>query len=94
MTNRLFYGNSIELAVFSVFMSKIFRPLKLNKKTIRCLNEVFMQSKTKDEMFMVVENYHQILLHKNMKAPPDKSQFLLTRVKFLKQIIEKTIYLH
>ena len=48
-----------------------------------------MQSQTKEEMFTVLENYHQILLHKNMKAAPDKSHFFLTRVKFLGHIIER-----
>ena len=31
-----------------------------------------MQSQTKDEMFIVLEKYHQILLHENMKAATDK----------------------
>ena len=48
-----------------------------------------MQSQTKEEIFTVLENYHQILLHKNMKAAPDKSHFFLTRVKFLGHIIER-----
>ena len=40
-------------------------------------------------MFIVLEKYHQISLHKNMKAAPDKSHFFLTRVKFLGHIIER-----
>ena len=48
-----------------------------------------MQSQTKDEMFTVLENYHQILLQENMKAAPDKSHFFLTRIKFLGHIIER-----
>ena len=44
-----------------------------------------MQSQTNDEMFAVLEKYHQIL----QKAAPDKSHFFLTRVKFLGHIIEK-----
>ena len=48
-----------------------------------------MQSQTKDEMFTVLENHHQILQNENMKAAPDKSHFFLTRVKFLGHIIEK-----
>ena len=47
-----------------------------------------MQSQTKDEMFIILEQYHQILKNENMKAAPDKSQFFLTRVKFLGHIIE------
>ena len=80
--NRIFYGTSIGPAAFSVFMSKIFRPLILMKNAIAYLDDVFMQSQTKEEMITVLENYHQILLHKNMKAAPDKSHFFLTRVTF------------
>ena len=47
-----------------------------------------MQSQTKDEMFVILEQYHQILKNENMKAAPDKSHFFLTRVKFLGHIIE------
>ena len=87
--NRLFYGISIGPAAFSAFMSKIFRPLILNKNAITYLNDVFMHSQTKDEMFTVLEKYHQILLQENMKAAPDKSHFFLKRVKFLGHIIER-----
>ena len=57
--NRLFYGISIGPAAFSAFMSKIFGPLILNKNAITYLDDVFMQSQTKDEMFIVLEQYHQ-----------------------------------
>ena len=73
--NRIFYGVSIVPAAFSAFMSKIFRPLLLSKNAINYLDDVFTQSQTKDEMFTVFERYHQILLHQNMKAAPDKSHF-------------------
>ena len=87
--NRLFYGISIGPAAFSAFMSETFRPLILEKKAITYLDDVFMQSETKDEMFTVLEKYHQILKNKNMKAAPDKSHFFLTRGKFLGHIIDK-----
>ena len=45
-----------------------------------------MQSQTKNEMFIVLEKYHQILQNENMKAAPDKLHFFL---KFLGLIIEK-----
>ena len=87
--NRLFYGISLGPAAFSAFMSKIFRPLKLNKNAITYLDDVFMQSQTKDEMFIVLEKYQQILLQENMQTAPDKSHFFLTRVKFLGHNIER-----
>ena len=87
--NRLFYGISIGLAAFSAFMSKNFRTLLLKKNAITFLDDVFMQSQTKDEIIAVLEKYHQLLQNENMKAAPDKSHFFLTRVKFLEHIIEK-----
>ena len=48
-----------------------------------------MQSQTKDEMFTALEKYHQILLPENMKAAPYKSNFFLTREKFIGHIIER-----
>ena len=87
--NRLFYGTSIGPAAFSAFMSKIFKPLILKKHATTNLDDVFMQSQTKDEMFIILEQYHQILKNENMKAAPDKSHFFLTRVKFLGHIIKR-----
>ena len=87
--NRLFYGISVGPAAFSAFMSKIFRPLILKRHAITYLDDVFMQSQTKDEMFIVLEQYHQILKNENMKAAPDKSHFFLTRVQFLGHIIKR-----
>ena len=87
--NRIFYGISIEPAAFSAFMSKNFGPFILKKNAITYLDDVFMQSQTKDEMFIVLEQYHQILKNENIKAIPKKSSFFLTRVKFLGHIFER-----
>ena len=87
--NRLFYGISIGPAAFSAFLSKIFRPLILKKNAITYLDDVFMQSKTSDEMFIILEKNHQILKNENMKAVPVKSHFFLTGVKFLGHVIER-----
>ena len=69
-------------------MSKILRPVILSKIVITCFDDVFMQSQTKIEMFIVVDKYHQKLLKENMKAAPDKSHFFRTRVKILGHSIE------
>ena len=63
-------------------MSKSFRPLIVNKNAITDLDDVFMQSQTKDELFIILEKNHQILLLTRVK-------FFLTRVKFLGHIKEK-----
>ena len=81
--NRLFYGICTGPAAFSAFMSKTFRPLLLKKNAIIYLDDVFMQSQTKDEKITVLEQYHKIVQNENLKAAPDTSHFFLTRVKFL-----------
>ena len=48
-----------------------------------------MQSQTKDEMFTVLKKHHKELLNENLKAAPVKSDFFLTRVKFLGHNIER-----
>ena len=73
--NRFFYGISIGPAVFSAFMSKIFRPLIVKKNAILYLDDVFMQSQTKEERFTFSEKYHQILQNENLKAAPEKPHF-------------------
>ena len=80
---RLFRGISIGAAAFSALMSKMFRPLILSKNDVTYLDEFFIQSSTKHEMFRIFDQYHQIFLKKNLKAAPDKSHFLLPVLKFL-----------
>ena len=86
-------GESLKIVLdaryLNSLMSKIFRPLILKKNAITYLDDVFMQSQTKEEMFNVLEHYHQILQNENLKAAPDKSHFFLTRVKFLGHNIER-----
>ena len=59
------------------------------------LDDVFIQSQEKlnvqkQDMLKVVDKTHQVLLKKNMKADPDKSQFFLTLVNLLGHTIEGT----
>ena len=77
--NRLFCGIFIGPAAFSAFMNKIFRPLLLKKNAITTLHDFFMQSQTKDEIFIFLEQYHQILKNENMKAARTNQIFPNTR---------------
>ena len=70
-------------------MSKVFPSLILDENAITYLDDVFMQSQTKNEMFTVLEKCHQILLQENMKTASDQSLFFQTRVKFFGNIIER-----
>ena len=47
-----------------------------------------MLSRTKNEIYFVLDNYHQTLLTETIKAAPDKSHFFLTRLKFFGHLIE------
>ena len=87
--NRLFYDIFIGPAAFSAFMSKIFRPPILKKNASTYLDDVFMQSQTKDERFAILQKYHQILQNENMKQPQINQNFFLTRVQFLGHITGK-----
>ena len=71
--NRLFHGTSIGPAAFSAFMSKIFRPLILNKNAITCFYAI--RNKRRNVHFLKKIKYHQLLLTENRKAAPDKSHF-------------------
>ena len=48
-----------------------------------------MQSQTKNEIFIVLEKYHQCLSNENMKGAPDKSHFFLSTSKTSWTLIEK-----
>ena len=75
-------------SIFS-FYEQNFSTTNTQENAITYLDDVFMQSQTKEEMFNVLEQYHQILQNENLKAAPDKSHFFLTRVKFLGHNIER-----
>ena len=56
-------------------MSKNFRPFNLSKTVITHLDDVLIQSQTKQERFNLLENYRQSLLKDYIKAAPHKSRF-------------------
>ena len=86
---RLFYGISVGPAAFSAFISKIYQPLILNKIVISYLDDVFMQSQTKHEIFNVLKKITKHYLRKNMKAAPDKSPLFVTRVISLEILMQE-----
>ena len=46
-----------------------------------------MQSQNKNEMFMVINEYHTLIRKAGLKAAPDKTFFFLKKVKFLGHVI-------
>ena len=77
--NRFFYGIFIGPSAFSAFMSKIFRPLILKKNTFTYLDDVLMQSQTKDEMFAVLKNITKYYRTKYESSLRQITFFLNTR---------------
>ena len=71
--NRSLCGNSIGPLAFSAIMSENFWPLILSKKVITYLDDIFMQSQAKCQMFQLLDKYQQIPLKENIQAVPDKS---------------------
>ena len=84
-TSKFDFGKVISPLHLPLKFDAVFKQQRASK--VPYLDDVFMQSQTKEEMFLVLEQYHQILQNENMKAAPDKSHFFLTRVKFLGHII-------
>ena len=71
-------------------MSKVYRPIIINKVVITYLDDIFKQSQAKQEKLKVKDECHQFLLKEKFKAASDKSHFWLTRVRFLGHIFEGT----
>ena len=74
---------------FSIHEKNI-RPLIFSENVITYIDDFFIRSQTKEEIFKFLDKYHQILLQENMKAAPDKSHFFLTPVKLLGHINDVT----
>ena len=62
--NRVFIGISIRPSAFSAFMSKNFQSLFLGYNVITYLNDVFIQSQSKQKMFKILDHTIKFYLKK------------------------------
>ena len=85
---RLFYGISIGPAAFASILTHFLYPLIRKGTVITYVDDIFIQTTTHDQMKETLEEYHKILQKENLKATPDKTYFMLKKVKFLGHIIE------
>ena len=85
---RLFYGISIGPAAFASTLTHFLYPLIRKGTVITYVDDIFIQTTTYDRMYETLEEYHKILQKENLKAAPDKTYFMLKKVKFLGHIIE------
>ena len=60
-----------------------FEPLVKKKQAITYIDDTLMQARNKQEMFTVIQEYHDLLRKAGLKAAPDKTLFFLRKVKFL-----------
>ena len=85
---RLFYGISVGPAAFASILTHFLYPLIRKRTVITYVDDIFIQTSSYERMFETLIEYHKILLKENLKAAPDKTYFMLKKVKFLGQIIE------
>ena len=85
---RLFYGISIGPAAFASILTHFLYTLIRKGTVITYVDDIFIQTNSYDQMFETLIEYHKILLKENLKAAPDKTYFMLKKVKFLGHIIE------
>ena len=84
---RGFYGLKGLPSFFSRMMTIHFEPLIKKKQAITYIDDTLMQAKSKQEMFTVIQEYHNLLRKAGLKAAPDKTLFFLRKVKFLGHVI-------
>ena len=85
---RLFYSISIGPAAFASIHTHFLYPPIRKGTVITYVDDIFIQTTTYDQMYETLEEYHKILQKENLKAAPDKTFFMLKKVKFLGHIIE------
>ena len=70
-------------------MRYAFSPLIKTKKVITYIDDTLLQSKNENELFDTIREYHSLLRKANLKAAPDKTFFLLRKVKFLGHVVSE-----
>ena len=85
--NRGFYGLCGLPNFFSRLMTIHFDPLIKKRQAITYIDDTIMQSQTRGEMFIIINEYHTLIRKAGLKAAPDKTFFFLKKVKFLGHVI-------
>ena len=80
---RGFYGLKGLHSFFSRMMTIHFEPLIKKKQAITYIDDTLMEAKNKQEMFTVIQEYHDLLRKAGLKAAHDKTLFFLRKVMFL-----------
>ena len=79
---RGFYGSK-GLPNFFTKMSTFFRPLIEKRSALVYIDDVLLLADEKQEMFELIKELHIIATRENLKLAPEKSFYMLLKVKFL-----------
>ena len=85
--NRGFYGLCSLPNSISRLMTILFDPLIKKKQVITYIDDTIMQSQTRGEMFIIINECHTLLRKTGLRAAPEKTSFFLKKVKFLGHVI-------
>ena len=72
---------------FSRLMTIHLDPLIRKKQASTYIDDTIMQSQTRSEMFIIINEYHTLLRKAGLKAARDKTFFFPKKVKFLGHVI-------
>ena len=85
---RLLYGISIRTAAFASLLTHLLYLLIRKGTVITYVDDIFIQTNSYEQKNETLIECHKILLKENLKAAPNKTYFMLKKVKFLGHIIE------
>ena len=80
---RGFYGWKGLPNFFTKQMSTFFRPLIDKRSALVYFDDILLLADEKQEMFELIKELHKIVTKENLKLAPEKSFYMLLKVKFL-----------
>ena len=80
---RGFYGLKGLPNIFTKQMSTFFRSLLDKRSALVYIDDILILADEKQEMFELIKELHKIATKENLKLAPEKSFFMLLKVKFL-----------
>ena len=78
-----FYGLKGLPNFFTKQMSTFFRPLIDKRSALVYIDDILLLADEKQEMFEFIKELHKIATKENLKLAPEKSFYMLFKVKFL-----------
>ena len=80
---RGFYGLKGLPIFFTKQMSTFFRSLIDKRSALVCIDDILLLADEKHAMFELIKELHKIATKENLKLAPEKSFYMLLKVKFL-----------